>query len=157
MKGATLFSVGDLFPNTECLDSLMGFDSSLSDTHSQVIKDDGKIQKSLGKFLQSMGHPVYVDARRKEGSNLFEYNKTLSEGQPVHHHVADARGDCLTFEFVNGALVSKGIDCDTPMKPLCLKVDTAGPDDVIDNICETCSGKSKSCIQTANFKLKMLR
>ena len=144
MEGATLFSVGDLFPRTECLDSLMGFDSSLSDTHSQVIKDDGKIQKTLGKILQSMGHPVYVDARRKEGSNLFEYNKTFSEGQPVHHHVADASGDCLTFESVNGALVSRGIPCDTPMKPFCLKVDEANPDEVTD-ICDNCSGKSKSC------------
>ena len=144
MEGATLFSVGDLFPRTECLDSLMGFDSSLSDSHSQVIKDDGKIQKSLGKILQSMGQSVYVDARRKEGSVLFEYNSTSSEGLPVYHHVADASGDCLTFESEGGSLVSRGIDCTSKKKPLCLKVDAANPEDLT-NICETCSGKSKSC------------
>ena len=144
MDGATLFSVGDLFPRTECLDSLMGFDkdNDYGAGYSQVIKNDGKIQKLLAEILNSMGESVYVDARRQENSlsYMFEYSSNSSDGLPVHHFSADNTGDCLTFEAPAGTLVTRGIDCSSKKKPLCLRVDEASADDVT-NLCETCSAE----------------
>ena len=142
MDGASLFSVGDLFPRSDCLDAFMGFDkdSDYGEGYSQVIKGDGKIQKSLVKLLQSLGHSVYVDARRQEGSpsNLFEYSSDSGESLPVHHYSDETSGDCLTFDSSDGSLAVRGVDCSTKKKPLCLRVDEASADDVT-NLCETCS------------------
>ena len=145
MDGATLFSVGDLFPRSECLDAFMGFDkdSDYGDSYSQVIKGDGKIQEKLGELLQSLGQSVYVDARRQDDStSLFEYSSTSSQDLPVHHYSAETSGDCLTFDSSDGSLVTRGIDCSTKMKPLCLKVDQADTDDVT-NMCEACTAEGK--------------
>ena len=149
MDGATLFSVGDLFPRSECLDAFMGFDkdSDYGDDYSQVIKGDGKIQKSLGKLLQLLGQSVYVDARRQEGSpsSLFEYSSDSGEGLPVHHYSSETSGDCLTFDSPDGSLVVRGIDCSTKKKPLCLRVDKANEND-ISNMCDACTAEGK-CIK----------
>ena len=150
MDGATLFSLGDLpFPRSDCLDAFMGFDkeSDYGDGYTQVIKGDGKIQKSLGKILQSLGQSVYVDARRQEDSpsSLFEYSSSSSEGLPVHHYSAETNGDCLTFDSSDGSLVARGIDCSTKKKPLCLKVDEANTEDLSD-MCEACSGEGNHLV-----------
>ena len=157
MDGASLFSLGNLFPGmNECLDAFMGFDkeTNYGDGYQQVIKGDGRIQKSLGKILQSLGESVYVDARRdvSSPSSLFEYSSSSSEDDnlPVHHFSEDPSGDCLTFVSEAGSLVTRGIDCSTKKKPLCLKVDSVNSEE-LSNMCEACSEEGSGCIKWATL------
>ena len=110
------------------------------------MKGDGRIQKMIGKFLQSSGEFFYVGARREEGSpeTLFKWDS--DQEVPVHQYAEGGGGDCLTVGSSGGAMVAKDVDCSRKMKPLCIRMDNADSNTNVGNVCDVCSSDGESCL-----------
>ena len=126
------------------------FDSAFY-SYPQVIKGEGRIQKILGKFLQSRGESFYVGARREEGSpeTLFKWDS--DQEVPIHQYTEPGGGDCLTVGSSGGSMVTKGVDCSRKMKPLCLKMDNADTNTNVGNVCDVCSSDGESGLLCLTF------
>ena len=67
-------------------------------SYPQVVRDEGRIQRLMGRLLQSTpGLQYFVDGvRTEEVSYLYQYSG--EDGQYVHHFVSqNTGGDCLTY------------------------------------------------------------
>ena len=69
-------------------------------SYPQVVRDEGRIQRLMGRLLQSTpGLQYFVDGRRtEEVSYLYQYSGEDGQYEPVHHFVSqNTGGDCLTY------------------------------------------------------------
>ena len=114
-------------------------------SYPQVLKGEGRIQKILGKILQSRGESFYVGARREEGSpeTLFKWDS--DQEVPVHQYTEASSGDCLTLSSSGGSMVTRGVECSRKMKPLCIRLEGAGNNSAVSEVCEECS-KDGECV-----------
>ena len=142
--GGKLLNMADFFPSSSCSSIFGDFGSTFQDIGSVIDKDEGPLQGVIASLLStSGGGPFYVDAQSQAGDKgyLFQYGESDSSDETLYHYSADYQGGtCLTFSYETITdtdtyndgiysyetykLVTKGVDCETELKPLCLRTES---------------------------------
>ena len=128
--GGKLLNMADFFPSSSCSSIFGDFGSTFQDIGSVIDKDEGPLQGVIASLLStSGGGPFYVDAQSQAGDEgyLFQYGESDSSDETLYHYSADYQGGtCLTYSYDSstGKLVTKGVDCETELKPLCLRTES---------------------------------
>ena len=169
--GGKLLNMADFFPSSSCSSIFGDFGSTFQDIGSVIDKDSGPLQDVIASLLSTAGGgPFYVDAQSQAGDEgyLFQYGESDSSDETLYHYSADYQGGtCLTFSYEtitdtdtynDGVysyetykLVTKGVDCETELKPLCLRTESEDGSSVasagdLGQECEKCqSAEDKRC------------
>ena len=62
-----------------------------------------------------------MNAQRIQDTNLYQYYPASSTSN-IRHRTSSPDGECLTYQTdSNGALLTVGVDCNTLVKPLCMR------------------------------------
>ena len=128
--GGKLLNMADFFPSSSCSSIFGDFGSTFQDIGSVIDKDEGPLQGVIASLISTAGGgPFYVDAQSQAGDEgyLFQYGESDSSDETLYHYSADYQGGtCLTYNYdsATGKLVTKGVDCETELKPLCLRTES---------------------------------
>ena len=98
--GGELFSLGELFPSTDCADKFLNYlPLTISGEEDFVANNFGTVQSTLGQLLSTSTEKFWVNAQKvPQGSpSLYKY-----EGESPHTYhfppgTENRLGDCLTF------------------------------------------------------------
>ena len=155
--GGKLFNMADFFPSSSCSSLFGDFGSTFQDIGSVIDKDEGPLQGVIASLISTSGDgPFYVNAQSQAGDEgyLFQYGESDSSDETLYHYSADYQGGpCLTYSYdsATGKLVTKGVDCATELKPLCLRTESEDGTSVasagdLGQECEKCqSSEDKRC------------
>ena len=102
--GGELFSLGDLFPSSDCAGKFLNYLPVTDNTN--VVTNFGTVQSKIGELLSASTEKLWVNAQKVEqtSGSLYRYE---GESPFTYHSTIDHQGDCLTYSSdSNGELIS---------------------------------------------------
>ena len=104
--GGELFSLGDLFPSSDCAGMFLNYLPVTDNVNISVVTNFGTVQSKIGELLSASTEKLWVNAQRvgQTSASLYRYE---GESPFTYHSTTNHEGDCLTYSSdSNGELIS---------------------------------------------------